>query len=48
VEGRPRASLAADHENALRAADLERLATAAFLIGRGKELERKRQVRRIT
>jgi DNA-binding CsgD family transcriptional regulator/tetratricopeptide (TPR) repeat protein len=31
---------AADSENALRAADLERLATAAFLIGRKQEFER--------
>jgi DNA-binding CsgD family transcriptional regulator/tetratricopeptide (TPR) repeat protein len=31
---------AADSENALRAADLERLATAAFLIGRKHEFER--------
>lgn len=30
----------ADRENALRAPDLERLATAAFLIGRGGEFER--------
>jgi ATP/maltotriose-dependent transcriptional regulator MalT len=30
----------ADRENALRAVDLERLATAAFLIGREKEFER--------